>query len=107
VRQGSGWLYYFSTKDCMGCKFKESCLIDGEKRKRVFQSDCERLRKKIDKEDFKQRFVVERNFAHAKKWHDLGRARYRGRWRVGVQALMVFFVMNAEIIIRQISQVPL
>jgi hypothetical protein len=33
TRESEGWLYYFSTKDCMECKFRERCLKEGERRK--------------------------------------------------------------------------
>ena len=39
---------------------------------------------------------IEAKFGEAKKWHWLHRARYRGRWRVAIQVLMTFLVMNAK-----------
>lgn len=78
-----------------------------DRRRRVYQSDCDALREKVDKKEYKKRFVVERNFGIAKKWYGLDRARYRGRWRVGIQALMVFFVMNAKIIADQVPSGPI
>jgi IS5 family transposase len=91
----------------MECKIKEECLRGGERRKRVFQSDCARIREKVEEREYKKRFVVERSFGQGKKWHGLDRARYRGRWRVGIQALMIFFVMNIKIIASYAPQGPL
>ncbi|MFZ5769618.1 MAG: transposase [Bacillota bacterium] len=42
---------------------------------------------------------MERVFGEAKKWHGLGRARYRGKWRVYVQAAITFAVMNVKKIV--------
>ena len=46
------------------------------------------------------RKMIERKFGEAKKWHNMARARYRGQWRVNIQALMTFFVINIKRITR-------
>ena len=97
IRQGGGDLYYFSVKDCRGCKWRGRCISPGEIRKKVYFSDCWRLRKEIKKEKYKLRLAVERVIGQAKKWRELGRARYRGLWKVEVQALMTFMVGNLKI----------
>jgi IS5 family transposase len=40
--------------------------------------------------------MVERKFGEAKKWHGMGRARYRGRAKVKIQVLMTFLVVNVK-----------
>lgn len=97
IRQEGGDLFYFSTKDCAGCKYRRECLRVKEKRKRVWISDCKRLRDKEYKKKYKERLVIERKFGEGKKWHGLDRARYRGKWRVAVQAIMIFTVMDLKI----------
>ncbi|MBC7326305.1 MAG: transposase, partial [Moorella sp. (in: Bacteria)] len=47
----------------------------------------------------KARSIIERVFGEAKKWHGLGRARYRELWRVYVQAAITFAVMNVKKIV--------
>ncbi len=42
----------------------------------------------------KVRVGIEKLIGQAKKWRDSGRARYWGLWRVGVQGIMIFFVIN-------------
>lgn len=44
--------------------------------------------------------MVKRKFGEAKKWHGLSRPRYRGKWRVAIQALMTFLVLNVKRIIK-------
>lgn len=67
---------------------------------RVFVSEDYQL-KLLDenperKEALKIRPIVERRFGGGKKWLGLGRARYRGKWRVAIQVLMTFLVMNVK-----------
>jgi IS5 family transposase len=54
------------------------------------------------KEALAQRKMIERKFGEAKKWHGMGRARYRGKWRVAIQVLMTFLVMNIKRIVKLI-----
>ncbi|MEA4883919.1 MAG: transposase [Clostridia bacterium] len=42
------------------------------------------------------RKVVERVFGDAKKWHGMGRARYRGQAKVAIQVIMTMMVVNAK-----------
>lgn len=46
-----------------------------------------------------QRYKVEQKFAEGKRWHHLGNARYRGRWKVHLQGLLTYLVMNLKRII--------
>ena len=67
---------------------------------RVFVSEDYQL-KLLDenperKEALKKRPMIERRFGGGKKWHGLGRARYRRKWRVAIQAIMTFLVMNVK-----------
>lgn len=54
----------------------------------------------------KLRKMIERKFGEAKKWHGLTRARYRSKWKVAVQVLMTFLVMNAKRIVRLLKLLP-
>ncbi len=101
--QGGGYLYYFSQADCSRCKRKESCLGRKETRKRVYLSQRARhllLHRPQLREALRYRKIVERKFAEAKCWHGLGRARYHGRWRVAIQVLMIFLVLNLKLMAR-------
>lgn len=48
------------------------------------------------KEALKKRPLIERRFGGGKKWLGLGRARDCGKWRVAIQVLMTFLVMNVK-----------
>ena len=95
-----GHLYYFSVESCRDCPYQEDCPPLNEGRVRVFVSEDDQL-KLLDenperKEALKKRSLIERRFGGGKKWHGLGRARYWGKAKVAIQALMTFLVMNVK-----------
>lgn len=92
-----GFVYVFSQRTCQRCSLKAACLKDGRQRQRVYlHPDKDRNRPKGIRLAMRVRKVIERVFAEAKKWHHLGRARYRGRLGVAFQAVMTFFVLNTK-----------
>ena len=46
-----------------------------------------------------QRYKVEQKYAEGKRWHHLGAARYRGKWKVHLQGLLTYLAMNLKRII--------
>lgn len=94
IRQEEGDLYYFSVADCKRCPGRGKCVSPHEVRKKVFLSDCRRLRTEMGREKYKARLAVERVFGQAKLWRGLRRARYHGLRGMGIQALMTFAVGN-------------
>lgn len=90
----------FYTFDCQQCLSKGSCLAKGAIQRQIWLNKCCERSMKQDKqkreEALEKRKRIEAKFGEAKKWHMLQRARYRGRWRVAIQVLMTFFVMNAK-----------
>jgi IS5 family transposase len=95
-----GHLYYFSVESCRDCPYREDCPPLNEGRVRVFVSEDHPLKLMDEnqerKEALRKRSTIERRFGGGKKWHGLGRARYRRKWRVAIQALMTFLVMNVK-----------
>lgn len=67
VRQNQGRMTVSISDD-----YKQKIADDGEERR----------------EALRRRKMVERKFGEAKKWHGMGRARYRGRAKVKIQVLM-------------------
>lgn len=107
--QEEGFLYYFSTTDCQSCPAKTNCIKPREDRARVFvkagylfTGGNNRYRKRA----LSLRKMIERKFGEAKKWHGMARARYRGKWKVAIQVLMTFLVMNAKRIARLLKSPP-
>lgn len=56
------------------------------------------------REALRERKMIERKFGEAKWWHRMDRARYRGRWRVAIQALMTFMVLNVKRMARLLAE---
>lgn len=49
--------------------------------------------------------IIEHKFAEGKKLHGLGKARYRGRWRVHIQSLIIYSIINLKKIINFLSPI--
>ena len=105
-RQGRGQFYNFAVEICKKCKSK--CEGYKGNRSRIYISDDYRLKLENDDsfyfEAMELRKGVERKFGEAKKWHGLRRARYRGKWRVAIQCLMTFLVLNVKRMIKLIKE---
>lgn len=109
VPQEDGFLYYFSTTDCQRCPSKSTCIKPKETRARVFvragyifTGSQNRYRKRA----LKLRKIIERKFGEAKRWHGMSRARYRGKWKVAIQILMTFLVMNTKRMVKLLKEDP-
>lgn len=100
IEQENGHLYYFSVKDCRGCKNYEECVSAGEIRKKAYLSNCKVLRDEIYKERIGIRKIIERIFGWAKRWLGLRRARYRGRGKVFIQAVLTLLAIDLKTMIR-------
>jgi len=100
IPQENGMLYYFSAHDCRRCSRLRRCVRDNQVRMTFWISD-DYKQKIVDDGEGRQealriRKMVERKFGEAKKWHGMARARYRGRAKVKIQALMTFLVLNVK-----------
>lgn len=108
--QEEGNLYIFSTKSCKACQNRTLCPKPNYGRIRVFISDNHKL-KLLDntperKKAITLRKMIERKFGEAKKWHGMSRARYRGKWKVAIQILMTFLVINTKRMARLLKERP-
>lgn len=45
------------------------------------------------------RYKIEQKYAEGKRWHHLGKARVRGRWKVHLQSLLAYLAMNLKRIV--------
>lgn len=102
--QGEGHFYNFAVSPCRCCSLRSRCEAFQGHRSRVWLSRDRRYILKMPREApqvvEQERKRIERKFGEAKKWHGLSRARYRGRWRVAIQAFMTFIVVNVKRMIR-------
>jgi len=105
--QRDGFLYYFSERDCLGCRMRSSCLGASETRKRVYvKPEVFEHRPRGLKRAMRVKKTVERLFGEAKVWHRMGRARYRGRGRVAIQVIMTLIVANVKKMATRLRAAP-
>jgi len=106
-RQGLGTLYTFSPGQCLSCQEQAGCPSLNGGRVRVYLSDNLREAWAMPSDSLstieQERKRIERKFGEAKQWHYLGYARYWGKSKMVIQALMTFFVINAKRIIKLLS----
>jgi len=107
VVRDDGAIYRFSAKDCRGCTV-EGCRQASKRQAEVYLSDVEKVRRRVPEEEMawamEERKKVERRFGQAKRHHGMNRTRYRGRWRMAIQALMTFFVINAKRMVKLLAE---
>jgi IS5 family transposase len=106
-RQGLGTLYTFSPSQCLSCEEQLGCPSLNGGRVRVYLSDNLRGAWAMPSDSMttieQERKRVERKFGEAKQWHHLGHARYWGKSKIGIQALMTFFVINVKRMLKLLS----
>jgi len=100
VRQGTGTLFTFSPRQCAPCPNPSGCPPLNGGRVRVYLSDDLRAAWATPADSLavveQERKRIERKFGEAKQWHHLDRARYWGKAKMAIQALMTFLVINAK-----------
>lgn len=113
-----GWNYYFTRDVCAACPVKGRCLSDKElgagvkHGKSVFISyyrpehDEAREKNKTEahKKAMKKRLKVERRLADALVHRELRQARYRGTWRVRIQAFLTFTALNITTMVKLLAR---
>ncbi|MGB9724007.1 MAG: IS1182 family transposase [Chloroflexia bacterium] len=103
---GTGWRFHFRRSQC------RDCLLLGQYMARVpakhgrtvvkndYQAEYDRLRARAQtaryQEVWREHPKVERKLAEIMQQHGGRRARYRGRWRVKVQYLLLGLVVNIK-----------
>jgi len=113
-----GWNYYFTREVCAGCPLKERCLGDKELEggvkhgKTVFVSyyrclhDKARGKGKTDahRQAMKKRLHIERKLAEALVHRGMRQARYRGMWKVRIQAFLTAVSLNITTMVKLLTR---
>ena len=105
-------VFYFDTGKCKTCPFSEGCLKPGAKSKTYsIRIVAEHYKEQIEFENsdtFKQRIrrrpIIEHKNAELKRHHGMTRAKYRGLFRMRIQAILTAFVVNAKRMVKLIEQ---
>lgn len=106
--------YHANRKECQGCALREQCTksANGRGIKRLFfEDDVAKARALAETPEYKEhmrlrRITVEPLFSEAKGCHGLSRAKYRRRWRVGIQVLWTATVQNIKRLLKESIRPP-
>ena len=109
------WVYHFRTAQCRACPLRAQCVSaknqGGRKvTKNDFQAQYQAAKERARTDEYKQirkeHPAIERKLNELVRWHDGRRVRYRGRWRVKVQYLLLGIVVNCKRIVRLLTAAP-
>lgn len=97
-------VFYFEVEKCKTCPLSEGCYKAGAKSKTYsIRIIAEHYKEQIEfefsdtfKERIKRRPIIEHKNAEMKRFHGMDTARYRGLFRMRIQAYLTAFVVNVK-----------
>ncbi|WP_031305641.1 IS1182 family transposase [Brevibacillus panacihumi] len=101
-------VFYFDTEKCKACPLKEGCFKPGAKSKTYsirivaehYQEQIEFEKSDTFKERICRRPIIEHKNAELKRYHGMTKAKYRGLFRMRIQAILTTFVVNVKRMIK-------
>jgi transposase len=112
----NGWRFRFSIKQCRGCPLRGQCLQKPDKPsvrmvlKNDYEAEYRRARAKAQTPAYmrvrQEHPKIERKLGELVRWHRARRARYWGRAKVLVQALLTAVAVNVKRMVRLLAAVP-
>jgi transposase/DnaJ-domain-containing protein 1 len=109
----TGWKYRFSARQCAGCPLREQCLQEPKKTKsrcvikneyeETYRAAREKAKTARYQEVRRQHPLIERKLGEMVRWHDCRHARYWGRAKVLIQALMTGLVVNVKRFVKLVN----
>jgi transposase len=114
-RHDNGYKYRFGARQCAGCPLREKCLQNPETKKgrTVTKNDYEAEYRAAQEKAKTPRYQevrrehprIERKLGELVRWHDAREARYWGRGKTLVQALLTGFVVNVKRLVKLVDSV--
>lgn len=114
---GTGWRFRFRRSQCAACPLLAQCMAQLPARhgrvvtKNAYQAEYDRLRARAQtaryQEVRREHPKVERKLAEIVRYHGGRRARYRGRWRVKIQYLLLGLVVNIKRMVKLLQPGPM
>lgn len=111
---GTGWRFSFRRSQCRDCPLLHQCMAElPAKRGRMvyknsYQAEYDRLRARSQTKRYqevrREHPKVERKLSEVVQRHVGRRTRYRGRWRVKIQYLLLGIVVNVKRMVKQLYQ---
>lgn len=101
-------VFYFDIHKCTACPLKEGCLKPGAKNKTYsiriiaehYKEHIEFENSEVFQERIRRRPIIEHKNAELKRYHGLTRAKYRGLFRMQIQAILTAFTVNVKRMIK-------
>ncbi len=113
---GTGWRFQFRRSQCRDCPLRDQCMARLPAKhgrtviKNTYQAEYDRLYARAQTERYqevrREHPKVERKLAEIVQRHGGRRARYRGRWRVKVQYLLLGLVVNIKRLVKRLQENP-
>lgn len=105
-------VYYFDIEKCRTCPLREGCYNPGAKSKTYsIRIIAEHYKDQIEfefsdtfKQRIKRRPIIEHKNAEMKRFHGMHTARYRGLFRMRLQAYLTAFVVNVKRMVKLIEK---
>ncbi|MDQ8739517.1 transposase, partial [Paenibacillus sp. LHD-38] len=105
-------VFYFDVEKCKACPLSEGCYKPGSKSKTYsVRIIAEHFKEQIEfelsdtfKERIKRRPIIEHKNAEMKRFHGMATAKYRGLFRMRIQANLTAFVVNVKRMVKLIEQ---
>ncbi len=111
-----GWVFTFKCQQCAGCPLLKRCMAKSPHKhgrtvlKNDYEAEYATARAKAQTPEYQavrvQHPRIERKWAELVRRHDLRHARYRGRLRVKIQALLSAIVVNIKRIVHLLTDTP-
>ncbi len=104
-----GWTYRFRGAQCQTCPLRAQCLPEKNRQPRQvtkndFQAQYTAAQQRATTAEHqqirKQHPAIERKLSELVRWHQGRRVRYRRRWRVQIQFLLLGLAVNCKRIVR-------
>ncbi len=116
AQNGRGWLFTFTRQQCERCPLLQRCMAKPPKKygravlKNDYEAEYAAARAKAQTPEYRvvreQHPRIERKWAEMVRRHDVRHARYRGRLRVKIQALLTALVVNIKRIVHLLNDAP-
>jgi transposase len=110
----TGWKYSFKASQCAGCRLREQCLQNPASRrgrkvsKNAYEGEYRQAEQKVGTPPYQQtrreHTKVERKLGEVARHQGQRRARYRGRARVRVQAVLTALAVNVKRMVRLVGE---
>jgi hypothetical protein len=102
-------LFYFEVEKCKACPLRDGCYKPESKSKTysiriIAEHFKEQIEFELSEERIKRRPIIEHKNAKMKRFRRMAIAKYRGLFRMRIQAYLTPFVVNVKRMVRLIEQ---